>query len=235
MVGRGEVLERMTTVTSKNGILEALWQPGGIGEVHRRPVLLCPPHPRLGGSMDSAVMAELVWQLGHKRHPTLRFNYAGVSASSGTIALPWLPSVEPVDVSPLVDDARAALAQLRETTGTRQVAVVGVSVGAIIAATVALDDDDVTAAALIAPTVRGVLGPGDALSAAALATTGMPLVVVVGELDRTAPAADVRAACAGLSVVIVPRADHGFVAGLSACAGAVVDVLSPVDDGFEDM
>ena len=63
----------------------------------------------------------------------------------------------------------------------------------------------------------------------------MPLVVVVGEMDRTAPAADVRAACAGLSVVSIPRADHGFVAGLSACAAAVVDVLSPVDDGFEDM
>ncbi len=235
MVGRGEVLERMTTVTSVHGTLEALWQPGGIGERHRRPVLLCPPHPRLGGSMDSALMAELVWQLGRRRHPTLRFNYAGVSASTGALALPWLPSVEQVGISPLLDDARAALCQLRETTGVREAAVVGVSIGAMVAAALALEDDDVSAAAFIAPPVRGILGPGDAIGAAALAKTGMPLVVVCGEADRTVSVADIRAACAGLSVVVIPRADHGFVAGLSACATAVVDVLSPTSEPLDEM
>lgn len=230
MVGRGEILERMTTVSAPDGPLEALWQGGGVGVTHRRPVLLCPPHPRLGGSMDSAVLAELVWQLARRRHPTLRFNYAGVSASQGSLALPWLPSADAVDLGPLVDDARAALRQLQESTGAREVAIVGVSVGAIVAARLLLEDDAVAAAALVAPPVRGVLGPGDALDAAALAATGAPLVVVIGEDDRSVAAADVRAVCAGLSVVAIPGADHGFVRGLSAAAAAVVTTLSAVDD-----
>lgn len=229
MVGRGEILERMTTVPSSTGPLEALWQGGGIGVAHRRPVLLCPPHPRLGGSMDSAILAELVWQLARRRHPTLRFNYAGVSASQGSLALPWLPAVdatEAIDLTPLVDDARAALQQLLASTHSREVAVVGVSVGAIVAARLLLEDDAVVAAALVAPPVRGVLGPGDALDAAALAATGAPLVVVAGEDDRTVDLAGVRAACAGLPLVVVPGADHGFVRGLSACAAAVVRTVS---------
>ncbi len=234
MVGRGEVLERMTTVTTPHGPLEALWQGGGVGVTHRRPVLLCPPHPRLGGSMDSAVLAELVWQLARRHHPTLRFNFAGVSASQGTVALPWLPSADAVDISPLVDDARAALRQLQESTGAREVAVVGVSVGALVAARLLLEDDAVAAAALVAPPARGVLGPGDALDAAALARTGAPLVVVAGEDDRSVALTDVRAACAGLPLVTVPGADHGFVRGLSAAAAAVVRTLSPADDDDDD-
>jgi uncharacterized protein len=234
VVGRGEVLERMTTVPASTGPLEALWQGGGVGVAHRRPVLLCPPHPRLGGSMDSAVLAELVWQLARRRHPTLRFNHAGVSASHGTIALPWLPSADAVDPTPLVDDARAALRQLQESTGAREVAVVGVSVGALVAARLLLEEDAVAAAALVAPPVRGVLGPGDALDAAALAGTGAPLVVVAGEDDRTVALADIRAVCAGLPLVVVPGADHGFVRGLSACAAAVVRTLSPADDDDDE-
>ena len=234
MVGRGEILERMTTVSGPAGPLEALWQGGGVGVAHRRPVLLCPPHPRLGGSMDSAVLAELVWQLARRRHPTLRFNHAGVSASQGSLALPWLPTADTVDLTPLVNDARAALRQLQETTGAREVAVVGVSVGAVVAAWLLQNDDAVVAAALVAPPVRGVLGPGDALDAAALAATGAPLVVVFGEDDRSVAANDVRAVCAGLSLMAIPGADHGFVRGLSAAAAAVVSTLSPGDDEDDD-
>jgi len=241
MVGRGEILERMTTVPSTSGPLEALWQGGGIGVAHRRPILLCPPHPRLGGSMDSAILAELVWQLARRRHQTLRFNYAGVSASQGALALPWLPSADPVDLTPLVEDARAALRQLVESTGSREVGVVGVSVGAIVAARLLLEEDAVVAAALVAPPVRGVLGPGDAADgrglAAALAATGAPVVVVIGEDDQIVSAADVREVCGPLRVVGIPGADHGFVRGLTACASAVVATVSgggAVDDDDDD-
>lgn len=237
MVGRGEILERMTTVPTTTGPLEALWQGGGIGVAHRRPVLLCPPHPRLGGSMDSAILAELVWQLARRCHQTLRFNFSGVSASQGTMALPWLPSVEPVDLQPLVDDARAALHQLLASTGAREVGIVGVSIGAIVAARLLLEEDAVVAGALVSPPVRGMLGPGDALDAGALLGTGAPLVVVVGDADTHARASDVNDVCAGLRVVVVAGADHGFVSGLSACASAVVSTLGSggdIDDDDDD-
>ncbi len=232
MVGRGEVLERMTVVDGPQGTLEALWQAGGIDESARTtPVLLCPPHPRLGGNMDSAVLGETVWTLARARHPTLRFNYAGVSASQGAIALPPLPTQLDVDVTPLVDDARAALAQLLQSTNARDIAVVGVSVGAVVAMQLALHDEAVTTCVLVAP----VSLPGAAIDWAALGRghrMGCPVTVVCGGADVTASVDSVRAACepAGLSVVCIDGADHGFSRGLTACARAVASALGDVGE-----
>lgn len=239
MVGRGEVLERMTTVPSPSGPLEALWQAGGVSVAHRMPILVCPPHPRLGGSMDSAVLAEIVWQLARRRHPTLRFNHAGVSASAGALGLPWLPSADDVDVGPLVEDANAALAQLLASTGAREVGVVGVSVGAVVAARLLLENDAVTAGVLVAPLLFGVLGPTPAIDVPALLALqagGCPIVVVVGEDDTLVNADDVERACRGLRVERIGGADHSFQRGMSACARAVVDAFGGPedDDRFDD-
>ena len=252
MVGRGEVLERMTTVPSPSGPLEALWQAGGVGVEHRMPILVCPPHPRLGGSMDSAILAEIVWQLARRHHPTLRFNHAGVSASAGTLALPWLPTTDVVDLTPLVDDAKAALAQLLASTGAREIGVVGVSVGALVAARLLLEHDAVMAGALVAPPLMGVVGPGLAIDIEALRTLqagGCPMVIVVGEADTLVNADDIDAAInppptgvanasrgsqPRLRVERISGADHSFQRGMSACARAVVDTFGGPDDDDDD-
>jgi alpha/beta superfamily hydrolase len=247
MVGRGEILERMTTINGPHGVLEGLWQAGGVGVAHRAPVLVCPPHPRLGGSMDTTVCAELVWQLARRHHPTLRFNYAGVSASEGELGLPWLPwqpspssssatpsSVTPPTLAPLIDDARAALAQLKHSTGEDVVVIVGVSIGALVAAELFLQDPGASALGMVAPPLRGVLGPDDAIDIAALKATGFPVVVVVGDADRFVDAAAVAAACRGLSVRQIEGADHGFSRGLTAAARAVVEVVSVGGDDDDD-
>jgi len=236
VVGRGEVLERMTTVrwpAADGGelFLEGLWQGGGVGDRHRLPVLLCPPHPRLGGGMDSAVLAEIVWTLGRRRHPTLRFNFRGVGASQGTIALPSLPQPGPVDLGPLVDDARAALRQLLASTGERRVAVVGVSVGALVAARVAAFDDAVERAVLVAPpTVVSATDDDDV--AGALAQGGVPLSVVVGADDRFVDAAVVgaRFGVARGAVHVVASADHLFQRGLTALSQLCIDAIGSDDD-----
>ena len=236
MVGRGEVLERMTTVEGPAGDLEALWQGGGIGVVHQLPVLLCPPHPRLGGSMDSSILAEIVWHLARRRHPTLRFNYAGVSASTGEIALPPLPdralsTSEAVDeaVAPLVRDAEAALQQLLASTGARDVAVVGVSVGAFVAARLLAHNDHVVRGALVAPPVVTLPGLSSSL-AQQLAHSGAVITVVVGSRDRHAPPELVEAACRAFAVPKTIDADHGFVSGLTACARLCADACGAADD-----
>ena len=224
MVGRGEVLERMTTVRGPAGDLEGLWQAGGIGVVHQLPVLLCAPHPRLGGSMDSAILAEIVWHLARRRHPTLRFNWRGVSASLGEIDLPPLPSDQPLDLSTLLADAEAALQQLLTSTGAREVAVVGVSVGAFVAARLLASHPQVVRGALVSPPL-GVAPDGlDADVVAGIAASGCPVVVVVGERDTFAPPALVTNVCLPFArAQIIERADHGFVAGLTACARLVAD------------
>ena len=242
MVGRGEVLERMTTVplpVSGGGdgasFLEGLWQGGGVGDAHRQPVLLCPPHPRLGGGMDSAVLAEIVWSLGRRRHPTLRFNFRGVGASQGTIALPPLPRPGPVDLGPLVNDARAALAHLLASTGERSVAVVGVSVGALVAARLAAFDDSVERALLVAPPTV-VTAEDDDDVARVLARGGVPVAVVTGADDRfvDVSAVGARFGVGRGAIHVVTHADHGFSRGLTEVARQAVEALGSDDDDDRD-
>lgn len=222
MVGRGQVLERMVTFAGPDGApREGLWQGGGVldGADHARPVLVCPPHPRLGGAMDSPVCAELVWNLGLRRHPTLRFNYAGVGASQGALAdLPLLPAeapLAPAALRALVDDARAALAHLLASTGQKSAHVVGVSVGALVAAAL-VDDDAVASVALVAPPtgVVPVVAHGDGDRALVVVDRA---VVYVGADDAFVDVA----ALVGLVPVVIPHANHTFMRGLPQLAAAV--------------
>ncbi len=217
MVGRGEILERMTTVAARQGPLEALWQGGGVHSVHDVPVLLCPPHPALGGSMDSPVLADLVWMLGRRRHPTLRFNYGGVGASHGVCDVPELPATQPVDLSALVDDAAAALLHLLHSTGAERCYVVGLSVGALVAAQLAAHEA-VEKLALIAPPIDvGVIDP------LRLTESGVQWRCYVGGDDVFSPAH--RLQIPGL--VVIPHANHTFSRGLQALCREVSDDLTP--------
>jgi alpha/beta superfamily hydrolase len=240
MVGRGEVLERMTVIPAPQGAgsLEALRQGGALGGPRSGPVLVCPPHPRLGGSMDSAVLAELVWCLGRRRHPTLRFNYRGVGASQGAIALPPLPSTSPVDLSPLVDDAGAALAELLASTSARTVGVVGVSLGALVAARLAVCSAVVDRVLLVSPPVGVVRAIDDDRTRTLLAENGERLArIVVGQNDPWAPAEGVsERLCARGAIFVVEGGDHLFQRGLTEVARIAVDAFGgavPDDDSLD--
>ncbi len=230
MVGRGEVLERMTTIAGPQGPLEALWQSGGVAGggpalVHGAPVLLCPPHPALGGSMDSPVLADLVWLLGRRRHPTLRFNYAGVGASHGERGLPPLPvpGGAPVDLRALVDDANAAIAHLLQTSGDRRCYVVGLSVGALIAARLGAENDAVEKVALISPPVDVT-----DVDVAALDASGVLWRCYVGGDDVFAPVERWRLTMPRL--VVISHANHTFSRGLQALCVEVADELTSASD-----
>lgn len=216
MTQRGQVLERMTVVAAggADGVeLEALFQ-SGVGAGEGTPVVLAPPHPRLFGSMDASVLSEAAWTLAREDHPTLRFNYRGVGASRGEIAVPDLygrtTPCDDADLAPLVADLGAAVDLLCETCGTPTCAVLGYSVGAAVAARAAVDHPKVASVVLIAPPVRVV--PFDW---AALAGTGMPVAVICGAEDALAPPDAVRAAVDGrFAVAVVAHANHAFVRGL---------------------
>src|SRR5437764_5567452 len=76
MVLSGQYLERSVVV----GELDALYHRGQ----RAPPCAIASPHPALGGSMLSPVVAELAWALTRAGHPTMRFDYRGVGASRGT-------------------------------------------------------------------------------------------------------------------------------------------------------
>jgi uncharacterized protein len=130
----------MTIINGPEGPLEALFQGGGLArpDPTKQAVLLVPPHPRLIGNADAAVLGEIVWRLGLNGIPTIRFNFRGVGASAGTIRLPPLFDSVPhhqqavVGFADLVADAKAALAHLRESW-PGPLRAVGYSVGGVVA------------------------------------------------------------------------------------------------------
>jgi alpha/beta superfamily hydrolase len=92
MVLKGQFLERSTVIPVGRVAMEGLWHRGT-----RAPALLVvPPTPDEGGSMDHVVAAELCWAAARAQHPTLRFNFRGVGASQGKRGGPesWVKDVE---------------------------------------------------------------------------------------------------------------------------------------------
>lgn len=218
MAQRGQVLERMTLVSSGDLALEALFATPVAGSEPGVPVVVAGPHPRFGGSMDSPVLTELVWTLARAGHATLRFNWRGVGASQGEHSVPPLPSGAP----PALDDEQADLAAaiVHHAQGER-VAVVGYSFGAAPAVAVAAGLPQVDRLVVIAPLVSLLRFDWPALE-----RSGVPTVIVCGALDPHAPAQQVRAACGpAFSLVEIPGASHSFQRGLPELARRVAAAL----------
>lgn len=209
-----EFLERMTVVRRGPDALEALYHRGR----GAMPVVFAAGHPKLYGTMESAVLAELAWALSQRGHPTLRFNYRGVGASSGTSSVPPLLDRDTdggiVDASMLdepYEDLCAALEQQLETCGDRTCAVVGYSFGAALAARAGVLHDAVERVILVAPPVLHL--PFDFV---ALAASGASVYLAAGDDDGIAPIDAVERAVGGhVAVHRVPGASHEFSRGLS--------------------
>src|SRR5262245_4957545 len=89
---RGPSVERMVTIARSDAeaeTLEGVFQAGA-GDTSCG-VLLAPPHPLYGGSLESPVLSELAWAAAQAGCASLRFNWRGIGASAGA------PSGEAVD------------------------------------------------------------------------------------------------------------------------------------------
>jgi alpha/beta superfamily hydrolase len=163
--------------------------------------VVAPPHPLYGGSMDSPVVAEIVWACQGAGHSCARFNWRGVGASGGT------PSGEPAHADA---DYAAALAYLEECVPGAIVAA-GYSFGAVAAVRAALASPRVRRLLLVAP-------PPALLEADALARFRGRTLVVVGSADEIAPAAALAERLgddARRRLELIPGADHFFASGLA--------------------
>ena len=131
-------------------------------------VVVCHPHPRMGGDMTSNVVLAAVEGLDAQGIAALRFNFRGSGASEGTHD----------DGKGERDDVRAALsfaASLDELDATR-IGLAGYSFGAGMSAAVA--SDELPALALIAMplSMAGLDSP--------LLTFTKPLLLLAGDLDE---------------------------------------------------
>src|ERR1700704_3716687 len=130
MVLAGQYLERSAVV----GGLDALYHRG----TREPPCAIAAPHPALGGSMVSPVVAELAWALTRAGHPTLRFDYRGVGASRGASRHP-AGAMRIADLQDEVADLHAICEHLIATTQMPAVCAVGYSFGAAVALEAAQD------------------------------------------------------------------------------------------------
>ncbi len=170
-------------------------------------VVLCHPHPLYGGDMENPVVVraqEVCVELGLA---TLRFNFRGVGASTGTHG----------GGAAEQDDARAALDVLAREGAIRSLAIAGYSFGAWIAALAGSRDARVGALALIAP-------PLVHYDFGALEGTRVPTLAVCGTADAYCPLADFErftARFGWVSPVVVDGADHFFLGKLYRLGEAV--------------
>lgn len=211
MVLAGQFLERATIVKSGGLSLEGLWHRGD-----RRPALLiCPPHPLHGSSMDSPVCAELAFACSRRGRATLRFNYRGAGASQGELS---------GELGACVDDAAAALEVLADSVGGREVAVAGYDFGAAVAVELAKRIGDLKGVVLIAPRAPG-------FDFGALATLQAPGLVALGEHDRSCDRVGLATICQqmGDRMELVEEADHAFSSGLTELGRVVARFLASID------
>jgi len=218
----------MTVIRCGDESLEALYHRGRGAE----PVVFAAGHPRLYGTMESAVLAELAWALTRRGHATLRFNWRGVGASTGESVVPALldhAAAEPLDAALLdepYEDLCAAIDQQLQTSGQRNVAVVGYSFGAAVAARAALEHDAVDRLVLVAPPVDRL--PFDF---SAITAVGVPVFIACGEHDRIAPPDLVAERAAGAaSVHRIAGAAHEFARGLGPLGSFVASAFPVLDE-----
>ncbi len=180
------------------------------------------PHPTQGGTAEHKVPATLAKGLADIGFLVLRPNFRGVGRSAGEHAS---AGGEADDVRQLADALRAAHARL-------ELALVGFSFGAFVAAKVAKQMAEaghplrrVALAGLPYGNVRG--------SQVYDTPSGIPGALVVhGERDDRVPLASVLdwARLDGQPVVVVPGADHFFKGRLVVLRSLVADHLAPLAD-----
>ncbi len=207
MVLPGQYLERSLVV----GELDALYHRGR----REPPCAIASPHPALGGSMVSPVVAELAWALTRAGHATLRFNYRGVGASRGVSRHP-ADSMRIGDVADEVADLHGIVDQLLATTHAAQACAIGYSFGAKVALEAA-EDPRISHLVLVAP-------PNTLADFSALAAVQKPLFVLCAHHDRWCD----RAALPlpeGARLDVIPHSDHFFGRGLTEMGKAVASFL----------
>ena len=190
-------------------VLEGIYLSGSQDD--GRGALVAPPHPLYGGRMDSPVAHEVAYACERCGVASLRFNWRGVGASSGT------PSGEALHAE---EDYAAALAHLEETVPAAIIAC-GYSFGAIAALRCAGSRPRVHRLVLVAPP----LAAGDR---AALEAFNGRVLVIGAEQDELAPPDGLESALTALDhaqLVVVPKADHFFAAGLARMGQAIYDWL----------
>ena len=174
-------------------------------------VVVCHPHPHLGGSMESSVVTSLCQALVVQGFMAFRFNFRGVGGSEGAFTNGQLEG----------EDVGAAISFLRQwpQVDKKRLGAAGFSFGAAMLLTGLPKYRFARAFGLVSPRPGSLDYPG-------VRVHRRPKLVVAGERDRLVPRSaleeKVGAIPSGIELSLVPGADHSWrgyeveVAGLLA-------------------
>lgn len=184
------------------GRLEALLEEPEHGDP-RVAALVCHPHPLFGGTMHNKVVYRIARALRNAGCVVLRFNFRGVGRSEG----------EHGDLAGEIEDARSALAWLRERYPELPYALAGFSFGARAITRLGCEQDG--AEWLLACGLPTRHGPNEFL-----ATCPTPKIFVQSTNDQYGPRAEFEQQYAGFAepkqLLWVESEDHFFAGALDA-------------------
>ena len=196
------------TLAGPAGNLEALLEEPE-DAAPRMAAVVCHPHPLYGGTMHNKVVYRLARGLRRAGIVVLRFNFRGVGMSAGVHA----------NLEGEIEDARAALAFLRERYPELPYALAGFSFGSRVIAR--LGCETAGAEFLMAAGFPTRWGPPDFLYSCAV-----PKIFLQSTVDQYGPRAELEAMFEHFaepkSLHFIEAADHFFAGSLDALEEAVL-------------
>ena len=146
-------------------------------------IVVCHPHPMLGGDMDNPVVTSICRAAGEMGIAALRFNFRGVEGSEG----------EFTNGDKEHDDVKAALNVVRRWPGIdgKRIALAGYSFGAGVILRGLRHFKRARSLALIAP-------PLSSLEGSRIVKDKRPKLFVVGQNDRLASSVELQRALDGM-------------------------------------
>ena len=177
-------------------------------------LLVCHPHPLLGGSMHNEVVAAVCRAAERGGVATLRFNFRGVGDSEGAFS----------DGEGEQEDLASAMKLLRRWPGIdrRRIAVAGYSFGASVVLRGLRHCKPARSFTLIAPPVTSVLR-------SSIRGDKRPKLFIVGEVDRLVPTLDIQRALDEVAPPVqfqqIADANHQLAAHESLVADRAVEFI----------
>ena len=209
---------RQTALSFRSGklTLEGVLASPGDAAAACPGVVLCHPHPLMGGTMDNAVVLAVSRSLLEQGISTLRFNFRGVGQSEGAYD----------DGEGEKDDAAAALQVMGKLPGVngKRLGLVGYSFGAVVSLAGLGKYGRIRAMALVSPPLRAF----DSLKEN---RPEVPKLVVSGDRDQVVDSEALEGAVAanlqGAELTIIPGANHVWAGLESSAADEVARFLAP--------
>lgn len=195
------------TIAGPAGKLEALLEEPEQGEP-KEAILVCHPHPQHGGTMHNKVVYRIARGMRKSGAVVLRFNFRGVNLSEGEYG----------KGTGEVEDARAALAWLRERYPELPYSLAGFSFGSRVALHIACGD----------PGARRVVAvgfPTTYKNREYLQECRTPKIFLQSTRDEHGPMADLEAVVSTLPepkrLMFVEAEDHFFAGALDDLESAI--------------